>query len=153
MHNWQWSMSGLTAEQVRQNIMQTVYYHKNNTFRDKLIEAKTYPTTIISDAHRIVCMQNNIYLWSKSCLSLIHSIIQDLINLNKHTKWRWKPSFSISIFSYFYILVPLKSKKWWYGYCKHKSEKRDTKWCKPRDPVLPMYIPGLFLTGSKPCST
>lgn len=32
-------------------------------------------------------------------------------------------------------------------------DKELTKWCKPRGPVLPMYIAGLFLTASKPSRT
>ena len=28
-----------------------------------------------------------------------------------------------------------------------------TKWCNPLDDVVPMYIPGLFLTASSPSST
>jgi hypothetical protein len=28
-----------------------------------------------------------------------------------------------------------------------------TRWCRPRGPVLPMYMPGRLRTGSKPSNT
>jgi len=33
------------------------------------------------------------------------------------------------------------------------SRNSKTRWCSPRCPVLPMYMPGRLRTGSRPCST
>jgi len=46
---------------------------------------KAYPTTIVSDAHRTICKQNNINPGSKPTLSFINSIVQNFIHLRHHT--------------------------------------------------------------------
>lgn len=37
--------------------------------------------------------------------------------------------------------------------CLSEKGTQPTRWCRPRCPVLPMYMPGRLRTGSSPCST
>ena len=81
----------------------------------EITEDKPYPTTIVSNAHRTIIMQDNVYFRSKSSLSLIHSIIQYFINLNEHNQWTRK------LLSFFFrgsdevskmIVIILQKPKW-----------------------------------------
>lgn len=86
---------------------------KQDTMKDKQIRCYwtsdvPYPTSIVSDAHRVISKQDNVYLWRKSCLCFINCIIKYFINLEEP---RVKVSLSHDFSLIILLIIQRKIKK------------------------------------------
>ena len=73
-------------------------------------------------------------------LHLVDGVVQNLVHLAPSKASETAPSSAVKMPRMVYL-------------CQSKTHAGLTRWCRPRCPVLPMYMPGRFLTGSRPSNT